>query len=118
MPKRDNLGPEHPDTPTQRGEQPAQTQDKPVSVIEIVSKSSALQGMKVREVTATAVEDSADLRKFVHKVKEVEEDDHARSELTDKEDEELGYELDEEEAIFCNAVDEYYPDQITENPEN
>jgi len=92
MPRRDNLGPEHPNTPTQRAEQPAQTQDKPVSVIEIVSKSSALQGMKVCEVTATAVEDSADLRMFVHQVREADIDDHYVSDGSEEED-------DEEDAV-------------------
>ena len=92
MPRRDNLGPEYPDTPTQRAEHPAQIQDKPVSVIEIVSKSSALQGMKVREVTATAVEDSADLRMFVHQVREADIDDRCASDRSEEED-------DEEDAV-------------------
>jgi len=79
MLRRDNLGPEHPDTPTQRAEQPAQTQDKPGSVIEIVSHSLALQGMKEREVRATAVEDSDHLRMFIHQVREADIDDRCAS---------------------------------------
>jgi len=79
MLKGDNLGPEHPDTPTQRAEQPAQTQDKPVCVIEIVSQPLALQGMKEREVRATAVEDSEHLRMFVHQIREADIDDRFAS---------------------------------------
>ena len=88
MPRRENLGPEHPDTPARREEPPAQTQEKPVNVIEIVSKSSALDGMKVREVTAAAMEDSADLKKFVREIKDVDTGDHITSDESEEEDEE------------------------------
>ena len=99
MPRRQRLAPEHPDTWTQRAEQPAQTQHKPVTVIEIVSKLSALQGMKVREVTAKAVDDSADLRMFVHQVREAEIDNRCASDGSEEED-------DEEDAIPVMAEEQ------------
>ena len=50
------LGPEHPDTPVALRKEPqAQTYRKPVSVVETAVKSSALEDMKVREVTTTEV---------------------------------------------------------------
>lgn len=56
------LGPEHPDTLSQpKEESSAQAGGRPVNVIEIAARSSALDGMKVREVTATTVEPQADL---------------------------------------------------------
>ena len=88
MPRRENLGPEHPDTPARKEEPPVQTQEKPVNVIEIVSKSSALNGMKIHEVTAAAVEYSADSKKFLREIKDIDTGDHITPDKSEEEEEE------------------------------
>ncbi|RPA94224.1 hypothetical protein L873DRAFT_1466926 [Choiromyces venosus 120613-1] len=106
MPRTDILGPEHPDTPAMPWKGPsAQTHDRLVNVVEIVARSSVCDREKVGEVTTTEI-DSADLMKFVHKF------------ASDAENEELEYEEEEEEEIIYDVVDDYYPGQIAENPEN
>jgi len=63
------LGPEHPDTLFRTNkEASAQPHGTPVKAIELVTRSSALEGIKVREVTATTVENHADLKRFVYKI--------------------------------------------------
>ncbi|KAG0135514.1 hypothetical protein HOY82DRAFT_536688 [Tuber indicum] len=49
--------------------------DKPVSVVEIATCSSALDGMKIREVSS-AEANSQDLMKFVHKLAETDDSDN------------------------------------------
>ena len=51
-----------------------QTRLQPVSVVEVVVKSSALDGVKVCQV-ATAGLDSTDLREFFHKLEALETQD-------------------------------------------
>ena len=46
---------------------PAQSHSQPVSVVEVAARSSALDGMKVCQVTP-AYTDSVDLNQFIHKV--------------------------------------------------
>ena len=89
------LGPEHPDTLAQPREEPSErVRDKSVNVVEVVARSSALVGMKVREVTATTVEDPDDLKKFVCKIEKVDEGDDLDSDGTDSE-----WEEEEEEGV-------------------
>jgi len=75
IPRMVTLGPEHPDTLARPLDSSAQARKKPVNVVEIAARSSALEGMKVREVTATAIEDPADLTEFLCKTGEVDGDD-------------------------------------------
>jgi len=116
-----------------------------VSVVEIAMKSSALKGVKVREETATTTEEAVDLRQLVNRIEEVVQGYDIESDGTDEsfednedevpvmagerdrsfnelplgfDDQVLEYELDEEEEMFYETVDDYYPNQIAENPEN
>ena len=58
-------------------------------MVQVAGRSSALEGMKVGNVTATAVEDPADLTECVCKIGEVDGDDYDKSDGTeDKEEEE------------------------------
>jgi len=82
------FGPEHPDTLARPLESSAQAREKPVNVIEVAARSSALVGMKVRKVTAAAIEDPADLTEFVCKIEEVHGDDCDESDGTEEEEEE------------------------------
>ena len=56
-----------------------------VSVIEIVSRLLALEGMKVGEATASAVENMADLRIFAQKLKVADIDDRYASGRSEEE---------------------------------
>ena len=105
------LGPEHPDTPVAMRKKPlAQTQCKPANAVETVVKSSALEEMNVHEVTTTEVS-PLDLGGFV---REIADDGDG-----DAEDEERNYEeYEEEEEIIYDVVDDYYPGQVAESPEN
>ena len=86
--RKTELGPEHPDTPAQSREGSSdQVRDNQVNLVKIVAKSSALDGMKVREVTVMTVDDLVDLRQFVQKVEKVDEGDDLNSEGTDEEEE-------------------------------
>lgn len=79
-----NLGPDHPQHPVNNREEPlARGGDQPVNLIEIATVSSALEGVKIREVTMTEV-DPSDLTGFVQ---EITDDD-------DKEDDDDEYEED------------------------
>ena len=116
-----------------------------VSVVEIAMKSSALKGVKVREETATTTEEAVDLRQLVNRIEEVVQGYDIESDGTDEsfednedevpvmagerdrsfnelplgfDDQVLEYELDEEEEMFYETVDDYYPNQIAENLEN
>jgi len=116
-----------------------------VSVVEIAMKSSAHGGVMVREVTATMTEETVDLRQFVNCIEEVDKGNDLESDGIDEsfeddndavpvmagerarsfnelpfefDDQVLEYELDEEEEMFYDTVDDYYPNQIAENPEN
>ena len=92
------LGPEHPDTsPLPDGKSAIQSHGQPVNLIEIAPRSSALQGMKVREVTAAAVENPDDLKKFVRRIEKVDEGDHNESDGTDSEYERREDDDEEEE---------------------
>jgi len=88
IPRMVTLGPEHPDTLARPLESSAQAREKPVNVVEVAARSSALEGMKVREVTATAMEDPAELTEFVCKIGEVDGDDYDESDGTEEEEEE------------------------------
>ena len=59
------LGSENPDT--RRESAPTGSRSRSVSVVEVAAKCSALNGMRVCEVTA-AGEDSVDLKEFVRKI--------------------------------------------------
>jgi len=73
------LGPEHPDIqPVNREEPPVSGRRLSVNVVEIAVKSSVLNGVKVREVTAAEVS-PADLEEFVKCVAEVDIGDHLES---------------------------------------
>jgi hypothetical protein len=89
-PMRTNaLRPEHPDTATPPAEEPpAKRENKPVCVVEIAAKSSALEGMKVREVKAAEL-DPFGLKEFVHRVEEVDRGDNhwSRCDNSDDDDE-------------------------------
>ena len=52
--------------------------------MEIAMKSSALEGVKVREVTATTTEETVDVRQFVNRVEEVDRGDHLESDGTEE----------------------------------
>ena len=67
---------------------PARDSERNVSVMEIAVRSSALDRVKVREVTATTGEEAVDLRQFVNPIKEVDHGDSLESDGTDKSDEE------------------------------
>ena len=63
-----NLGPDHPQHPVNNREEPlARGGDQPVNLIEIATVSSALEGVKICEVTMTEV-DPSDLKGFVQEI--------------------------------------------------
>ncbi|RPA89675.1 hypothetical protein L873DRAFT_616885 [Choiromyces venosus 120613-1] len=64
-----DVGPDRLDHPIVGEDPPVKACNGPVHAIEIAAKSSALHGMKVREVT-TAEVDPMDLMEFVHEVSE------------------------------------------------
>ncbi|KAG0124389.1 hypothetical protein HOY82DRAFT_617744 [Tuber indicum] len=75
-PRTGTLRPEHPDILAgPRREQQDQAQDRPVNAVDVVAKSSALEGMKVRKVTAATGEDLVDLKDLIHQVSDVDNDD-------------------------------------------
>jgi len=74
----DDILPPLPPAPSVRGS------GQNVSVMEIAMKSSALEGVKVREVTATTTEETVDVRQFVNHVEEVDRGDHLESDGTDE----------------------------------
>ena len=55
-----------------------------VSIQEIAVKSSALEGVKVREVTATTMEKAVDLREFVNRIEEADQGEDLESHGSDK----------------------------------
>jgi len=61
---------------------PVRASGQNVSVVEIAMKSSALEGVKVREVTATTTEEAVDLRQFVNRIEEVDKGDDLESDGT------------------------------------
>jgi len=76
QPRVVTLGPERPDTPAApRVEPPAPPHCAPVTVVEIVTKSSALDGIKVREVTAAEAAPVTDLKEFVEWIEEIDKGD-------------------------------------------
>ena len=92
-----SLGPDHPDTqPVNRREPQLLGRSPPVNVVEIAVKSSALDGVKVREVTAAEVRPT-DLEEFVKRVTELDIGDHLES-GTD------GYSSNEEDDVAAVPV--------------
>jgi len=77
------VGPEHPDT--RRESAPTGSRSRSVSVVEVAAKSSALNGMRVCEVTA-AGEDLVDLKKFVCKVEASEKGGNSSSDYSDNQE--------------------------------
>jgi len=74
-----SLGPDHPDTqPVNRQEPQLLGPGPPVNVVEIAVKSSALNRVNVREVTAAEVRPT-DLEEFVKRVTELDIGDHLES---------------------------------------
>ena len=67
---------------------PARESERNVSIVEIALKPSALDGVKVREVTATTAEEAVDLRHFVNPIKEVDRRDSLESNSSNESDEE------------------------------
>ena len=67
---------------------PVRGSDRNVSVVEIAIKSSALNAVKVREVTATTTEDKVNLKQFVNRIEKVDRGDSLESDGTDETDKE------------------------------
>jgi len=105
-PRMTELGPEHPDTPVApRKVPPPRVHCEEVNAVEHVMKPSVLDRATIHEVTTVEV-DSLARRECARKL-----------ENSDGDDDDEDFEWEEEE-MMDDAVDECYPGQIAENPEN
>ena len=109
-PRTDSHGPDHPDTPKESREKPVvQARNRPVNAVEMVARSSALEGMKVWKAAGPPVVASTDLEEFISQVGEDDSSEDIDADDTDGDGEpvmagerarrfsELSPEFDEEE---------------------